>query len=187
MNTIKHDHSQGLIDFAERFAREAHESIDQRRKYTNDPYIVHPTAVAHLVASVTDSCEMIAAAYLHDVVEDTPVTLDDLVDAGFGRSIACLVDELTDVSKPEDGNREKRKAIDRAHTAKVSIRAKTIKLADLIDNSHTITLYDSGFAEIYMREKLLLLDVLKDGDKTLYAQASKIVSDYYSPESLRAG
>ena len=57
------------------FARRAHESIDHRRKYTDEPYIVHPIAVAELVKSVPHTPEMVAAAYLHDVVEDTPVTI----------------------------------------------------------------------------------------------------------------
>jgi (p)ppGpp synthase/HD superfamily hydrolase len=59
---------------------------------------------------------MIAAAWLHDVVEDTPVTLEDL-HSEFGEGIAELVEALTDISRPEDGNRRKRKAIDREHLA----------------------------------------------------------------------
>ncbi len=64
-----------LIERAKVFATQAHQRIDQRRKYNNQPYHVHLEAVAKLVASVTDEAEMIAAAWLHDVVEDTPATL----------------------------------------------------------------------------------------------------------------
>ena len=90
-----------LIERAAQFAKDAHESINQRRKYSDQPYIVHPAAVAEIVASVTDDENMICAAWLHDVVEDTPVTLGEIKSA-FGDDIANLVDGLTDVSKPED-------------------------------------------------------------------------------------
>ncbi len=175
---IKHFRSQELIDFAYRFATKAHGN--QLRKYTGEPYIHHPIEVAKLVASVTNDCQMIAAAFLHDVLEDTDLTFDELRDVGFGFPIAALVLELTDISKAEDGNRKIRKRIDLEHLASASINAKTIKLADLIHNSKSILEYDSKFAKVYMREKADLLDVLKSGDATLYAKASKIVNDYYA-------
>jgi (p)ppGpp synthase/HD superfamily hydrolase len=153
------------------FAKAAHESIDQRRKHTGEPYIVHPIAVAEIVRSVPHTPEMIAAAYLHDVVEDTPVTIEQIRTA-FGDKVAELVDWLTDVSRPGDGNRRVRKQIDLRHTAKAPPEAKTIKLADLIDNSLTIAKHDRGFWPVYRREKLALLEVLKDGDKTLWERAA---------------
>lgn len=138
---------------------------------------MHPASVAKLVASVTDDEAMICAAWLHDVVEDTPVTIEE-IQAEFGEDIAQLVADLTDVSKPEDGNRKVRKALDRAHTAQASCRAKTVKLADLIDNSASIIKYAPGFARIYIQEKKALLAVLKEGDQTLYQMAEKIVMEY---------
>jgi (p)ppGpp synthase/HD superfamily hydrolase len=153
------------------FARAAHASIGHMRKYTGEPYIVHPIAVAEIVRSVPHTPEMIAAAYLHDVVEDTPVTLDE-IRAEFGDEVAELVDWLTDVSKPGDGNRRTRKAIDLEHTAKAPPAAKTIKLADLIDNSLAIAKHDRGFWPVYRREKRALLEVLKDGDKALWERAA---------------
>lgn len=174
---IKHNRSQALIDFAYRFASDAHKN--QKRKYTNDPYIVHPVAVAKLVASVTDDCEMIAAALLHDVVEDTEITFDDLMNAGFGYGISQMVCELTDISTPSDGNRAARKEIDRRHIELASPRAKTIKLADLIDNTSSICRHDPGFAKVYMKEKKELLKVLLDGDVDLFYKASVLVQDYF--------
>ena len=155
---------------AKRFATAAHTSIDQRRKYTGEPYIAHPAAVVELVRSVPHSEAMLAAAWLHDTVEDTPVALED-IEREFGAEVAALVEQLTDVSRPEDGNRRIRKAIDRAHTAQASPEAKTIKLADLIDNSRTITALDPGFARVYLVEKAALLDVLQEGDAVLLAMA----------------
>jgi hypothetical protein len=92
--------------------------------------------------------------------------------------VACLVEMLTDVSKPEDGNRATRKAMDREHTANASSQAKTIKLADLIDNTHSIVEHDPDFARVYMREKTRLLQVLSEGDPTLYRKATDLVIDY---------
>jgi (p)ppGpp synthase/HD superfamily hydrolase len=164
---------KSMIDLEQRalaFAKAAHESIDQRRKYTSEPYIVHPMAVAELVRSVPHTPEMIAAAYLHDVVEDTPITIGQ-VRAEFGPVVGDLVEWLTDVSKPSDGNRRVRKELDRQHLAKAPPDAKTIKLADLIDNALTIRERDRSFWKVYKREKMALLEVLKEGDPTLWAKA----------------
>lgn len=156
---------------AKAFATQAHGSIDQRRKYTGEPYIVHPIAVAEIVRTVPHTEEMIAAALLHDVVEDTPVTIEE-IEAEFGVEVAELVGWLTDVSKPSDGNRRKRKHLDLLHTAKAPPEAKTIKLADLIDNTRTISVHDPSFWPVYRREKEALLKVLTEGDASLWQQAA---------------
>ena len=122
---------------------------------------------------------MICAALLHDVIEDTPRTFEDIRDAGFGRPIAILVRELSDVSKPEDGNRATRKKIDRDYLAGVSANAQTIKLADLIHNTESICKYDPGFAQVYMKEKEELLQVLTRGDESLMLKARTLVYNYY--------
>lgn len=153
------------------FATEAHGSINQRRKYTGEPYIVHPIAVAQIVRSVPHTDAMIAAALLHDVVEDTPMTIADIGTA-FGEEIAQLIDWLTDVSRPTDGNRRKRKHLDLLHTANAPPEAKTIKLADLIDNTRTISVHDPSFWPVYRREKEALLKVLTEGDASLWQKAS---------------
>lgn len=119
---------------------------------------------------------MVCAAWLHDTVEDCGVQYQ-AIQCVLGENVAELVEMLTDVSQPNDGNRAARKAIDRAHTAQASSRAKTIKLADLIDNSRSIIASDPEFARIYLNEKRLLLEVLGDGDVTLFAIASKIVAN----------
>lgn len=152
------------------FCKNAHNAAGQRRKYTNDPYWVHPVSVAEIVKSVRHTSNMVAAALLHDTVEDTDATIDDIQEE-FGYDIADLVYWLTDVSKPEDGNRAQRKAIDRAHTAKAPPEAKTIKLADLIDNTSSIAQYDPDFWQVYRQEKLLLLEVLREGDQELWDRA----------------
>lgn len=175
MHGIIHSRSQPLIDHAYRFAVSAHGN--QKRKYTGEPYVSHCVEVAKIVQDVGGDVEMICAALLHDTIEDTPVTYDELVKEchGFYAGIADLVVWLSDVSRPEDGNRAARKALDRDHIAKAPSRAKTIKLADLISNSASIVKYDPEFAKVYLREKRLLLDVLKDGNATLWARANDIL------------
>ena len=164
---------------ARNFAKRAHEAVGQYRKYTREPYIVHPAAVAKLVSSVTSDEAMICATWLHDVVEDTNVAVAE-IEQEYGKEIALLVSDLTDVSRPEDGNRKIRKRIDREHTRKASVKAKTVKLADLIDNSQSITKHDPGFAAVYMNEKRELLGVLEEGDRTLYDMAREILDEYYA-------
>ncbi len=163
-----------FITRAAEFAAAAHASIDQRRKYTNEPYIVHPKSVADIVACVTDDETTIAAAWLHDGVEGTPVTLQE-IENEFGEDVAKLVHDLTNVDKPEDGNRAARKAINRRHSAKADPRAKTVKLADVIDNLSDLAEQDIGFARKYAEEKALLLKVLTEGDRQLMKRAKEII------------
>jgi len=166
-----------LVQRAILFATEAHHG--QTRKYTGEPYIVHPLEVMEIVKTVPHTQEMLAAAVLHDVVEDTDVTLSDIWNE-FGYKVRQLVADLTDISVPSDGNRKARKHLDLIHTAKALPQSKTVKLADLISNSKSITEHDPKFAKVYMEEKAALLKVLTEGDPTLYARAKKIVDDYYS-------
>ena len=161
-----------LVARARRFATSTHRRIDQRRKYSFQPYEIHLRSVAEIVASVTDDPETIAAAWLHDTVEDTPVTRDD-IERGFGPGIAWLVDELTDVSRPSDGNRATRKAIDRKRLARASARAKTVKLADLIDNARDICRNDPRFGRVFLDEMAASMEVLGEGDARLLTRARR--------------
>ena len=153
-----------MLDEVLKFATMAHG--DQKRKYTGEPYIVHPIAVSEIVKTVPHTDEMIAAALLHDVVEDTPFTIDDINDR-FGNKVAELVSWLTDVSRPEDGNRKTRKSLDREHIVEAPAEAQTIKLADLIHNTASIEKHDPSFYKVYKQEKIALLDVLTKGDRSL--------------------
>lgn len=157
---------------AKEFATAKHAEVGQKRKYTGEDYIVHPAEVVEIVRSVPHTVEMLCAAWLHDTVEDTNATLEE-VREHFGNEVAGLVEMLTDVSTPADGNRKARKAIDLQHTAMASASGKTIKLADLISNTKSITAHDAAFAKVYLEEKRLLLQVLSEGDSTLYKLALK--------------
>ena len=163
-----------MVERARVFATAAHAAVGQVRKYTFEPYIVHPAEVASIVATVLHTDVMVAAAYLHDTVEDTGVTIVDIT-REFGHEVAALVSWLTDVSRPEDGNRAVRKARDREHTAQAPAEAQTVKLADLIANSRSILAHDPEFARVFLAEKRMLLEVLTRGDAELMAQARRIV------------
>lgn len=167
------------IQRAVEFCKNAHDSVGQRRKYTNEPYWVHPIEVMQIVKRAGGTEAQQIAALLHDTVEDTNVTLEEIT-AEFGGEVAKLVEMLTDVSRPSDGNRAKRKQLDLEHTRLASPEAKTIKLADLISNSRSIKEHDPGFAAIYFKEKERLLEVLTEGNQTLLAEAREIVKAYRS-------
>lgn len=161
-----------LINKAKMLAGKAHEG--QFRKYSGMPYIVHPIEVATIVQSVDHTDEMIAAALLHDVVEDTDYSFEDIANE-VSPKVSELVKGLTDVSNPQDGNRKVRKAIDKNHLAEQNAEVQTIKLADVISNSQDIKANDPKFAKVYIEEMKALLEVLTKGDKTLYAKAKEIV------------
>ncbi len=165
-----------VVERARIFATAAHAAVAQLRKYTNEPYIVHPKQVAAFVETAGGTPEMIAAAWMHDVLEDTSVT-PEVMRAEFGDEVTDLVLWVTDVSKKEDGNRATRKAIDRQHISSAPAEAQTIKLADLISNSRSIMQHDPEFARVYLEEKRLLLEVMTKGDPTLMAEARKYIGE----------
>lgn len=164
------------------FATKAHGN--QVRKYTGEPYTNHLVEVMNIVRTVKSDDSMLAAALLHDTIEDTSVTEAD-VKKEFGDRIAQLVVELTDISKPEDGNRATRKAMDRDKLAKVSDDAQTIKLADLISNGKDIAINDPKFAKVFLNEKRQLLEVLDRGDSTLMKKAKWILDTYFMVDAQK--
>ena len=157
------------------FAIKAHDG--QKRKYTGEDYIVHPMAVARLVSQHGGSEIQQAGALLHDVVEDTAYTLAD-INALFGDEVATMVQWLTDTSKPEDGNRAVRKAIDRKRLAEAPAEAQFVKLADMIDNSLSIFVFDKSFAPKFAEEMALLVnDMTKVVGSSLWLEAHKVLKD----------
>ncbi|MGY2462294.1 HD domain-containing protein [Vreelandella sulfidaeris] len=165
-----------IVSRAAIFAKAAHLAINQRRKYTDEPYHTHPFRVAEIVQEAGGTPEMIAAAYLHDVVEDTHVTIEAISEE-FGFEVAALVEWVSDFQTSADGNRAARKSVEREKLASASPSAQTIKLADLIDNTKSIVEHDLDFATIYLQEKQQLLRVMDKGDAVLYAEAMQICMD----------
>lgn len=130
-----------LIEKAYKLAEESHK--DQKRK-SGIPYILHPTSVACILAEWGMDSECISAALLHDVVEDTPVTLDE-IKKGFGTEIANLIDGVTKLGKIPYSSREEQQAENiRKMLIAMSndIRVIIIKLADRLHNMRTISCMD---------------------------------------------
>jgi (p)ppGpp synthase/HD superfamily hydrolase len=156
-----------LVREAENFARCAHDG--QKRKYSGLPYIVHPEAVANTVAEYTCDEEVVAAAWLHDVVEDCKISPKELTE-NFGTSVCTLVLELTNSSKSfPELSRKERKRLDREDIANASPDAQLIKVIDRIKNLEDM-IHDncpSDFKVVYGRESLLLAYVLKHAPQTL--------------------
>ena len=157
-----------LFSKAVKFAAKAHRG--QVRKYTGEPYIHHPLAVAEIVATVLHTEEMLVAAVLHDVVEDTDHTIQDICDE-FGSVVGMYVEYLTDISVPEDGNRARRKERDAYHVASGPAESQTIKVADLIHNTADISTHAPNFWEVYKHEKWFQLNLLTQADSELWLQA----------------
>lgn len=164
----------GIVEKAELFARRAHEG--QYRKYTGEDYVCHPINVMRIVKTVDPVDVMLAAALLHDVVEDTSVTSAEIL-RKFGGVVARLVDELTNIAIATDGNRAERVRINAEHLAKASPEAHTIKLADILDNTGSIVEHDPRFAVVYLKENLALLPMLNRGDSFLFARVDNQLTD----------
>ena len=127
-----------LLDRAIIFAVKAHSGTERRGK--GYPYIVHPLEAVEIVATMTNDQELLAAAALHDTVEDTDVTLEQ-IQAEFGDRIATLVAAESDempagVSEEDSWHIRKRAAIDRL--AKASRDVKLVALGDKLSNIRAI-------------------------------------------------
>ena len=168
------------IQTAEYFCKFWHHG--QTRKYTGEAYHTHPIAVAKILEDDGFDRRVIISALLHDVLEDTACTEEE-IEKVFGRSVLNLVLEVTDVSIHVTGNRAFRKELDRKHLAKTSRAGASLKLADLIHNTSSILEHDGNFAKIYMREKRLLLQVLKHGRPSLLKRATELVDNYFNIRS----
>lgn len=127
-----------LLDKAIIYAVKAHSGVERRGK--GFPYIVHPMEAVEIVATMTPDQELLAAAVLHDVVEDTPTTVEDLR-AEFGDRVASLVAAESDIeidgmSDAESWHTRKQVAIDRLAAAPRD--AKMVALGDKLSNMRTI-------------------------------------------------
>ncbi len=125
------------IDRAFEMARDAHDG--QLRK-SGQPYIIHPISVAKILAQMGMDCESLCAALLHDVVEDTECTSED-IEKKFGKEVAALVDGVTKLGKVTLSNREEQQAENlRKMLIAMSndIRVIIIKLADRLHNMRTL-------------------------------------------------
>ena len=109
-------------------------------RQSGEPYIVHPLNVAYILAELHADCDTVCAGLLHDVLEDTSVTKEEIAEE-FNPEIAKLVDGVTKISKMEFNNKHEQNA---ANTRKIitgimtDVRIIIIKLADRLHNMRTL-------------------------------------------------
>ena len=138
------------------FAKQKHEG--KFRRLSEVPYIFHPTRVAEILKAMNESDDIIKAAYLHDTVEDTDTTIEE-ISKKFGKKVANLVKELT-------SDRSAIKKIGKApyltnKMNNMSLEALTIKLADRLDNVSDLNASDIEFTQKYLKETQYILEHLK--------------------------
>lgn len=176
-----------ILDQVKFFAEKAHGM--QKRKFSEEPYIFHLIRVANTCSEYTDDIAVLSAAFLHDVLEDTQVTrdqilefLETIMDSEKAMKTVSLVIELTDVYIKKDFpglNREKRKVREAERLASASEDAQTIKYADVIDNSTDIAKYNTDFSEVYLKEAIQLLHQINKGNPVLYRKAVSTTEHCY--------
>ena len=163
-------------------AYSAHKAVGQKRKYSGEDYIVHPQDVVEILMEAKENgayvdADMLAAGYLHDLVEDTGFELDD-IEKLFGETVRNHVDGLTNPSKQRpDLNRAARKKMDREAMWKQLSTTQTIKLADMISNGRDIIEQDPKFAVVFMEEFKLMLEGMT-ADRYLYYKAWGLVKSF---------
>jgi (p)ppGpp synthase/HD superfamily hydrolase len=173
-----------IIQYVTEYADKAHGQ--QMRKYTPERYIVHPVRVMAIVGAYNHDLPMRCAALLHDVLEDTPVTKDEMrielgkvLDEKEVDRVVRLVVELTDVYVKSDYprlNRVTRKEKEAMRLSKTSAEAQTIKYADIIDNINDHLAQDAEFARVYLREARAMLHVMTSGNSALREKAIALVN-----------
>lgn len=161
-----------IIFFAKLYATFCHGIFRQRRKYTGEPYIVHPEEVYNTIRRYSNDKYLLAAAWLHDVKEDCG-WLGRLMRFLFPARVIQLVDMVSHVSTPEMGNRSFRKSIDLNHYAQADSEGQTLKLADAKSNTKRLAKDDPVFAVVYLNEKAALLPHLLQGHSLLWKRVAK--------------
>jgi (p)ppGpp synthase/HD superfamily hydrolase len=165
------------------FADKAHG--DQQRKYAAERYIEHPLRVMRICKSYGYPLPVLAAAILHDVLEDTKTSpkqihefLTTLMNERDALHTLDLVIELTDVYTKHQYprfNRRKRRSMEADRLEIISEEAQSIKYADIIDNSKEIADHDPEFALVFLRECRMLLQKMKKGNANLREEAIEIL------------
>ncbi len=138
--TMGDSYSPACLEKLDRAFELANKAHDGQLRKSGQPYIIHPIAVAKILAHMGMDCESLCAALLHDVVEDTQFTSDD-IEKSFGKEVAALVDGVTKLGKVALSSREEQQAENlRKMLIAMSndIRVIIIKLADRLHNMRTL-------------------------------------------------
>ena len=137
LRTVRMHHPKADIALVERAYSVAEKAHTGQLRRSGEPYITHPVAVAQILADLGIGAKTVAAALLHDTVEDTPYTLEQ-VSADFGDEIAMLVDGVTKLDKVKYGDSTQAETVRKMIVAmSKDIRVLIIKLADRLHNART--------------------------------------------------
>lgn len=137
LKTVKQNHPRGDLHLIERAYEVAERAHREQKRRSGEPYITHPVAVAQILAELGVAPVGIAAALLHDTVEDTDYSLDQLTE-DFGEEIAMLVDGVTKLDKVKYGDSAQAETVRKMIIAmSKDIRVLVIKLADRLHNART--------------------------------------------------
>lgn len=172
------------------FARNAHKT--QFRKYTGDPYIVHPIDVLHRMIKAIEQVAQsdakkavfmeamrpyMQACLLHDTVEDCGVSLTT-IEKEFNDNVAEAVYWVTDTLTKEQGNRRTRKRLEALRIAHAPLAARCVKLCDIASNTESIVEFDPNFAVAYIHEKADLLKIMTHIDEE--AEFDFVIALFYN-------
>ncbi|MBS3181092.1 MULTISPECIES: RelA/SpoT family protein [Leucobacter] len=137
IRTVRGNHPRADLTVIERAYAVAERAHRGQKRRSGEPYITHPIAVAQILADLGIAPNVIAAALLHDTVEDTEYTLDQLTEE-FGDEIAMLVDGVTKLDKVKYGDSAQAETVRKMVVAmSKDIRVLVIKLADRLHNART--------------------------------------------------
>lgn len=137
IRTVRANHPRGDLPIIERAYRVAREKHEGQARQSGEPYITHPLAVAQILADLGLGPRAIAAALLHDTVEDTGYALTELTEE-FGDEVAMLVDGVTKLDKVKYGESAQAETVRKMIVAmSKDIRVLLIKLADRLHNART--------------------------------------------------
>jgi guanosine-3',5'-bis(diphosphate) 3'-pyrophosphohydrolase len=154
MRTVRLNHPKADLTIIERAYAAAERAHDGQKRRSGEPYITHPVAVAQILAELGIGSKTVAAALLHDTVEDTEYSLDQLR-ADFGDEVAMLVDGVTKLDKVKYGDSAQAETVRKMIVAMSrDIRVLIIKLADRLHNARTWGFVPAASAERKAKETL---------------------------------
>lgn len=173
-------------EFARGYATAKHRGM--KRKYTGEDYIVHPISVANTISEDIYDIDLIIAALLHDVVEDTDTTIDEIYEL-FGLAVAEIVFWVTtvdrEVTSPElldvlnkanedtiieyelmlesyKHNRAYRKPVENRRMSLAPYKAQVLRLYDINHNLSQLSKDDARFCLLYINEKITMIETMKE-------------------------
>ena len=154
MQACRNHHPDEDLSILERAYRRAVIQHSSQRRKSGEPYIIHPLAVAQILADLGMGPLVVAAGLLHDTVEDTDYTLDECR-AEFGDTVTGLVDGVTKLSKMEYGDSAQAETIRKMVVAMSrDVRVLVVKLSDRVHNARTWRYVKSSSAQKKARETL---------------------------------